>query len=153
MAQIQLVLESSDFENESIFESVENILAEIEAQVAKISSMMTGQAPRAMITKYTRQLEELFIQGEVALQGYDDKKNVALVVSADYLVDLNKGKEATSLRDRVMGEHEMYIGIIKKRSYDNAQIMVFLFADQAPVSLPPVVQNVTKKVNYSYQVW
>ena len=152
MAQIQLVLGSYNFENESIFERVENILAEIEAQVAKISSMMTGQAPQAMITKYTRQLEELFIQGEVALQGYD-KKNVALVVSADYLVDLNKGKEATSLRDRVMGEHEMYIGIIKKRSYDNAQIMVCLFADQAPVSLPPVVQNVAKKVNYSYQVW
>ena len=49
-----------------------------------------------MITENTRQIEDLFIPGEAALKDYD-KKNAALVSSADYLVmlfeeDLVKGK-------------------------------------------------------------
>ena len=51
--------------------------------------------------------DALFIQNEVALKYYD-KKNATLVSSADYLVmlfkdDLVMDKEATSLRDRVLG--------------------------------------------------
>ena len=49
-----------------------------------------------------------------------------------------------------MGEQDPYIGIIKKRRHDNAKIMTCLFTDQAPVTLPPVIQSVAKKVDYSY---
>ena len=49
-----------------------------------------------------------------------------------------------------MGEQDPYIGIIKKRRHDNAKIMTCLFTDQAPVILPPVIQSVAKKVDYSY---
>ena len=81
---------------------VDNILAQIDPQVGRISSMRANQVPEAMIKEYTRQLDSLFDQADY------DKKSAALVSSGDFLavihkVDLVKAREATSLRDRVAG--------------------------------------------------
>ena len=132
--------------------SIDDILAEIGAQVDRIASVKGDPlVPQSIITDYTRQFEELFIQGQNALRDYD-RTNAALVEKLDYLVmlfedDIEKCREVTSLRDSIFGEHEQYIGIIKKKRHADAQIITCLFADQATVPFPSVTQSVSKKVD------
>ena len=54
------------------------------------------------------------------------------------------------MRDKTVGEHQPYIGIIKKKRHTNEKIMTCLFTDQAQVPLPAVVQSIARKVDYSY---
>ena len=61
--------------------------------------------------------------------------------------DIVRAREATSLRDRVAGEVEPYIGIIGDKMHNNAYILDCLSA-QVPASLPSVVQSVPRKVEY-----
>ena len=79
---------------------VNNMLAQIDTQVGRISSMREDQVLEAIIKENMKQLDSLFDQGEVALKKYHHK-SAALISTANFLA-----MEATSLRDRVVGEHE-----------------------------------------------
>ena len=52
-----------------------------------------------------------------------------------------------------MGVHELYFGIIADKRHNNAQRLACSFSAQVPASLPPVVQSVARKVDYSQQIW
>ena len=64
--------------------------------------------------------------------------------------NLVRAGEATSFRDRVAGELETCIGIIGDKRHNNAHILACIFSAQVPTSLPPIVQSVARKVDYSY---
>ena len=72
---------------------------------------------------------------------------------ADYLVilhelDTTKSAEATSVRDKVVGEFETYVGIIGNRRHECAQLLDCLLSSTSVSSNPPFVESVAKKVEY-----
>ena len=54
------------------------------------------------------------------------------------------------MRDKIAGELEPYIDLIGDKRHNNKLLLDCLFSAQVPTCLPPVVQSVARKVDYSY---